>query len=55
LDGDRDEGPIWFFSSTDSAIVQGLGKQDHACSALNPKATAFLPMCTATFSARRIG
>jgi general stress protein 26 len=30
LDGDRDEGPIWFFSSTDSAIVQGLGKQDHA-------------------------
>ena len=30
LDGDEDEGPIWFFSSTDSALVQGLVKQDLA-------------------------
>jgi len=30
LDGEADQGPIWFFSSTDSAIVQGLDKQDLA-------------------------
>ncbi|MGV8988982.1 MAG: pyridoxamine 5'-phosphate oxidase family protein [Cypionkella sp.] len=30
LDSDSDEGPIWFFSSTSSAIVQGLAAQDRA-------------------------
>lgn len=30
LDGDLDEGPIWFFSSTDSALVQGMAQQDLA-------------------------
>lgn len=28
MDGDADQGPIWFFASTDSAIVQGLNSQD---------------------------
>ena len=30
LDGDADQGPIWLFTSTDSAIVQGLKSQDLA-------------------------
>ncbi|WP_309667096.1 pyridoxamine 5'-phosphate oxidase family protein [Tabrizicola sp.] len=30
LDGEADQGPIWFFTSTDSAIVQGLNSQDLA-------------------------
>ncbi len=30
LDGDSDQGPIWFFSSTDTALVQGLNDQDLA-------------------------
>lgn len=28
LDGDADQGPIWFFTSTDAAIVQGLNVKD---------------------------
>ena len=30
LDGEEDQGPIWFFTSTDAAIVQGLKSQDLA-------------------------
>lgn len=30
LDAEADQGPIWFFTSTDSAIVQGLNSQDLA-------------------------
>lgn len=30
LDGEADQGPIWFFTSTDAAIVQGLNSQDLA-------------------------
>ena len=37
LDGDDDSGPIWFFSSTDSALVKGLGAQDLALFAFSSK------------------
>lgn len=30
LDGDEDEGPIWFFTSTDAALAQGLNAADLA-------------------------
>lgn len=30
LDSDRDSGPIWFFTSTDSAIVQGMALSEDA-------------------------
>lgn len=30
LEGDADQGPIWFFTSTDAAIVQGLTPQDES-------------------------
>lgn len=30
LDAEADQGPIWFFTSTGSAIVQGLNSQDLA-------------------------
>jgi general stress protein 26 len=30
MDSAADQGPIWFFTSTDSAIVQGLDTQDLA-------------------------
>ena len=30
LNGDADEGPIWFFSATDTGIVQGLTSEDMA-------------------------
>ena len=30
LDGDEDQGPIWFFTSTDAAILKGLQSEDLA-------------------------
>jgi hypothetical protein len=30
LDGEMDQGPIWFFASTDTVLVQGLNAQDLA-------------------------
>jgi general stress protein 26 len=30
LDGDEDQGPIWFFTSTDAAILNGLKSEDIA-------------------------
>jgi general stress protein 26 len=30
VDGESDQGPIWFFTATDTAIAEGLGAQDPA-------------------------
>lgn len=30
LDSEADQGPIWFFTSTDAELVQGLNAQDLA-------------------------
>lgn len=37
LDSDADRGPIWFFTTTDSALVQGLSKAHRAIATFTAK------------------